>query len=78
MSQILGTDGELKPLDQATCAAVKQLKDQWSTDGKQVILLARKVLSTDSILPHPLSVEFEAQMPGEAKTGLIFWLAWWA
>jgi magnesium-transporting ATPase (P-type) len=69
-TRILGPDRKVKLLDEATCTAVKQLKDRWSSEGKRVILLARKVLSKDSILPHPLSQEFEAQMLRDARTNL--------
>lgn len=69
-SQILCPDGELKPLSDVDLAAVKFLKDQWSSEGKRVILLARKVLAKESILAEPTSSEFETQMLREAKNGL--------
>lgn len=49
---------------------MKQLKDQWSSEGKRVILLARKVLAKDSIWPDPTSSECESQMFSESKGGL--------
>jgi sodium/potassium-transporting ATPase subunit alpha len=60
----------VKPLDEDTCITVKRLKDKWSSEGKRVILLARKLLCKDSIFPHPLSQEFETQMIREAGTNL--------
>lgn len=69
-SQILCPDGELNPLSEVDLAAVKFLKDQWSSEGKRVILLARKVLAKDSILAEPTSSEFETQMLREARNGL--------
>ncbi|KAJ6103579.1 hypothetical protein N7486_003801 [Penicillium sp. IBT 16267x] len=69
-SQILCPDGEVKSLSEVDLAAVKFLKDQWSSEGKRVILLARKVLAKDSILAEPTSSEFETQMFREARNGL--------
>ncbi|KAJ6027206.1 uncharacterized protein N7446_004194 [Penicillium canescens] len=69
-SQVLCPDGEIKPLTEIDLAAIKRLKDQWSSEGKRVILLARKVLAKDSILAELSSSEFEIQMLREARTGL--------
>lgn len=69
-TQIIGPDGEPRPLTEVTCATVKQLKDQWSSDGKRVILLARKVIPKPSIMADPQSTEYEAQILREAKFGL--------
>ena len=43
---------------------------EWSSDGKRVILMARKVLSGDECRVDPTSPECETQMVREAKTGL--------
>ncbi|KAJ5645795.1 hypothetical protein N7490_002167 [Penicillium lividum] len=69
-SQILCPDSSIKPLTQVDLAAIRQLKDQWSSEGKRVILLARKILTDDAIPAEPSSVEFETRMLREAKTGL--------
>ncbi|KAJ5729077.1 uncharacterized protein N7483_003585 [Penicillium malachiteum] len=69
-SRVLCPDGEVKTLTQDDLAAVKRLKDEWSSQGKRVIMLARKVLEKDTILASPSSVEFETQMLHEARTGL--------
>ncbi|KAI8713842.1 Cation-ATPase-N domain-containing protein [Fusarium sp. LHS14.1] len=63
-------DGSVATLTEGQAAAVKQLKDQWSSGGKRVILLARKILSTDRILPDSSSPEFETQMMHELQSGL--------
>ncbi|KAJ5376195.1 hypothetical protein N7509_013081 [Penicillium cosmopolitanum] len=55
-SQVLRPDGEVKSLTQADLAALKRLKDEWSSQGKR--------------LASPSSVEFETQMLHEARTGL--------
>lgn len=69
-TQIIGPDGEPKPFTEETCAAVKQLKDNWSSDGKRVILLARKVISRPTVMADPQSTEYETQMLREAKADL--------
>jgi sodium/potassium-transporting ATPase subunit alpha len=43
---------------------------KWSSDGKRVLLLARKVLAQDGSYADPSLPECEAQMLREAKTGL--------
>ncbi len=50
-------------------ADIKQLKDKWSSEGKRVILLARKVLNADIIMPSA-SWEKEELMLGELKADL--------
>ncbi|KAJ5605449.1 hypothetical protein N7510_008230 [Penicillium lagena] len=69
-ANVLGADGELKPLNEVILAEIKHLKDKWSAEGKRTILLARKVLARDSILADPTSAECESQMLAEAKAGL--------
>ena len=63
-------DGEIRPLGKDDLAAIKSLKDQWSSKGKRVILLARKLLAQESILAEPSSSEFESHMLREAGKGL--------
>jgi magnesium-transporting ATPase (P-type) len=63
-------DGSVAALTEDEAMAVKQLKDQWSSNGKRVILLARKILGADRILPDPSSPEFETQMMHELQSGL--------
>ena len=69
-SQILCPNGEVKELSSVDLAMVKRLKDQWSSEGKRVILLARKIITKDSALGDPTSSEFETQMLREDKKGL--------
>ncbi|KAJ6102301.1 hypothetical protein N7486_004728 [Penicillium sp. IBT 16267x] len=69
-SQILCLDGEVKPLNEVDLTAVKRLKDQWSSEGKRVILLARKIIAKENILVEPSSSEYETQMLRQARTGL--------
>lgn len=69
-TNILGAEGELKPLNEVTLAEVRHVKEQWSAEGKRAILLARKILARGSILADSISAEFESQMLREAKTEL--------
>lgn len=52
-------------------ARMKEVKDQWSAEGKRVILLARKLLSSAEIMFQPSSHEFETETLNQAKTGLV-------
>ncbi|EEU34196.1 uncharacterized protein NECHADRAFT_85426 [Fusarium vanettenii 77-13-4] len=63
-------DGSVATLTEDGATAVKQLKDQWSSNGKRVILLARKMLGADRILPDPSLPEFDTQMMHELQSGL--------
>lgn len=63
-------DGSVAALTEDKAIAVKQLKDQWSSNGKRVILLARKILGADRILPDTSSPEFETQMMHELQSEL--------
>ncbi|KAJ5369674.1 uncharacterized protein N7496_005766 [Penicillium cataractarum] len=69
-SHILGPDGEVQPLSEDVQRKVEQKIKEWSSDGKRVILLARKLLTQEKCCPDPLSPECEAQMLREAKSGL--------
>ena len=69
-SHILGPDGEVQPLSEDVQRKVEQNIKEWSSDGKRVILLARKLLAQEKCCPDPLSPECEAQMLREAKSGL--------
>jgi sodium/potassium-transporting ATPase subunit alpha len=64
-------DGSLQTLDLITLAQVKELKDRWSSEGKRVILLARKLIPAKDIALNPSSREFEAEVINHARTGLV-------
>lgn len=50
---------------------MKELKDSWSSEGKRVILLARKLIPAKEIALSPSSREFEAEVMNHARSGLI-------
>ncbi len=64
-------DGQVSPLSPSTRAAIQQLKDEWSSQGKRVILLARKVVNMD-IGPDALSSEMEVRVLKQVSGGLTF------
>ncbi|GJN74018.1 hypothetical protein PLICBS_008102 [Purpureocillium lilacinum] len=68
-SHIVSADGQVVPMTEKMNADIKQLKDKWSSEGKRVILLARKVLNADIIMPSA-SWEKEELMLGELKADL--------
>lgn len=49
---------------------VEQKIEEWSSDGKRVILLARKILAHDHTYANPSAQNYEAHMLHEAKDGL--------
>ncbi|PYH49773.1 cation-translocating P-type ATPase [Aspergillus saccharolyticus JOP 1030-1] len=70
-TRYIDLDGSVQPLKARMLARMKEVKDQWSAEGKRVILLARKSLSASEIMFQPSSHEFETEMLSQAKTGLI-------
>ena len=63
-------DGSTAVLDDDTRSQLMRIKDEWSSDGKRVILLARKVLTGQNILPRPDTPEFESRMMRELQSDL--------
>ncbi|RBQ79736.1 hypothetical protein VDGD_02927 [Verticillium dahliae] len=61
--------GCVRDLDQAARGSLETTKDQWSAQGRRVILLARKVVSR-STLCSEMSPSFEAGINEQAKSGL--------
>ena len=70
-TQTIGLDGNVQPLNEHVRRKVLEVKDRWSSEGRRVILLARKVLPAADILVHPSSREFESEIMSQAKTGLV-------
>ncbi|KAM0274957.1 hypothetical protein ACHAQH_007687 [Verticillium albo-atrum] len=61
--------GCVRDLDQAARANLELTKDQWSSQGRRVILLARKVVSR-STLGSEMSSAFETGLNEQATSGL--------
>lgn len=66
----VGQDGEVYPLSQAMKTVIEDIKDQWSSQGKRVILLARKVLSEHQKSFNPENNTFEHEIMQQAGSGL--------
>lgn len=62
--------GETKDFDATTRATIEDIKNTWSSQGKRVILLARKTLSKEHILADPSSSQFEDEVMRHARTDL--------
>ena len=63
-------DGSTKDFNDGVRLAVEQIKDGWSSQGKRVILLARKILPASVIKSEVTSNDFERETLEHARTGL--------
>lgn len=63
---VVGDHGEVLPLTEAQALRIEQIKDDWSRQGKRVILLARK-----QTIP-PFSSNHEKEVMVAARQGLTF------
>lgn len=51
-------------------ANFSRTKDQWSSQGKRVILLARKVVHKAEFLSSPETTQFEKEVMDHSRSGL--------
>lgn len=66
-------DGNVEALDEEVTAAIRKIKDDWSSQGKRVILLARKIVQPDAIASsNPSDDEMESRMMKELRGELVF------
>jgi sodium/potassium-transporting ATPase subunit alpha len=65
-STLVGEHGKIQPLTEAQLARIEQIKDDWSRQGKRVILIARKQTMA------PFSANPEKEVLVEAREGLTF------
>lgn len=70
-SHTISADGSVQDLDPATLNAVKEIKDKWSSEGKRVILLARKMIIAKDIMATPGSSDYESEVMKHSKSGLV-------
>jgi sodium/potassium-transporting ATPase subunit alpha len=70
-SSYVAEDGEVYNLDDGVRTAIEVVKDSWSSEGKRVILLARKVLRSNVIRHDPNDGEFEAEAEGHSRRELV-------
>lgn len=69
-AKYVGEDGEIHELIDGTRTAIETAKDEWSAQGKRVLLLARKSLSKSALVYDPAEGEFEAEALRHSSTGL--------
>lgn len=69
-STYVSMDGQTKALDKTTRAAVENIKNQWSSQGKRVILLARKIVKWEVLQCSPASSRFEEEISQHARSAL--------
>lgn len=65
-------EGSSQVLDAATLARIEEIKNTWSSQGKRVILMARKTVLKEQIRELPTSALFEDEVMHHARTDLIF------
>ncbi|KAL2135335.1 hypothetical protein VTI74DRAFT_8988 [Chaetomium olivicolor] len=64
------SSGAPLPIDAAVREAIEKVKNDWSSKGRRVLLLAHKAVSRSSLKSSPSSTAFENEMLEQAKTGL--------
>lgn len=69
-TKYVGVDGEVQHMDERTRVSIETTKDAWSSEGKRVILLARKVLHADVLQANPSDNSFEPEAVQHAYSGL--------
>lgn len=70
VSSYVNPSGVSVGLDDAARKSLVETKDLWASQGRRVLLLARKAISS-SVFPAGMSsIAMEAEMNNQAKTGL--------
>ena len=63
--------GDIHLLDGSMRETIESIKNQWSSEGKRVILLARKVLPGNQTIHSPAHNNFENEIMREASSELV-------
>jgi sodium/potassium-transporting ATPase subunit alpha len=63
-------EGDTRPLDDTTRATMEEIKNAWSSQGKRVILLARKIIPKENMISIPTSSHFEEEVSAHARSDL--------
>ena len=69
-SKYVGEDGGTYALDDGVCSSIEAIKDSWSSQGKRVLLLARRLLPADGILSAPSDNTFQSEALSHASGSL--------
>ena len=67
----ISPNGQIEELTPERLDAVRELKDRWSSEGKRVILLARKIIKARDIIVAISGREFESEALRHAQMDLI-------
>jgi sodium/potassium-transporting ATPase subunit alpha len=70
LTGFVGPVGEVHPADDNFRAHLERVKDEWSAQGKRVLLLARKVVSAADMRSKPTDGDFEDEALKHAGSGL--------
>jgi sodium/potassium-transporting ATPase subunit alpha len=71
-TKYVGEDSHLYSLDSSMKSNIELIKNKWSSEGKRVILLARKVLPGHQSQHHPTHNTFEAEIMHQGSSDLTF------
>jgi sodium/potassium-transporting ATPase subunit alpha len=69
-ARFIDRDGSNKALEDDMRADITRIKDQWSSQGKRVILLARKVVQKTDLISDPNTTQFENEVLKHAGSDL--------
>lgn len=69
-AKYVAEDGEVYDLDDGVRSSIESTKDSWSSQGKRVLLLARKPLPEAAMASAPNDNTFEAEALKQARVGL--------
>ncbi|KAM0447590.1 hypothetical protein ACHAO4_008917 [Trichoderma viride] len=69
-TKYVGVDGGVHDFDAAIRSSIEEAKNSWSSEGKRVLALARKVLPGSIIQTNPEDNAFEREAMELARTGL--------
>ena len=70
-SSYVGEDGDVHELSDGKRTSIEVVKDEWSAQGKRVLLLARKVLPKSSMVYDAADGQFEHEALQHAASGLV-------
>lgn len=70
LSNYVSPSGYTTSLDPATRASIEKIKDEWSAQGRRVLLLARKAISRSALPSNPSDSAYEMETNNQAKAGL--------
>ena len=68
---IVCENGDIQPLDDTMRANLEATKDKFSSEGKRVILLARKVLKASDVNGEPTDGDFDLEVLKHVREGLV-------